>query len=598
MNTVRKNTYLLLIASVIAVTAIVSTLIDWQFNKVMTLNEDIKSNMTAFFGLFYGLLYVIPFLFQLLATSNLIKRFKLRFTLLLYPAILLICSAGIAVWPVLWFGIIIKGSDKSLSFSINQSSRELLYIPVSPEKKFRAKIFIDMFLVRFAESFAALILFLLLIINTQNQIRLVSAVSALLISIWMILNLKVYQEYINTVKESIKPKWARADKDVADKVDVDYTKLIFDTIESKNRSSALYAMHMYDLLKQDKLTPEIKALISQQEDALKAASISDMFNAEGALWFPDEEDDEEQNTLETNIQEILSLDAYQELMKRHTDQVLADSRQVDIEKMEVAKAIGMVDPDSPLVEKLEALIQDDSPEVARYAIESAAKLKKPEHLKALIRKLSNPLIREDAITALIKYGSTAMGAVNAYLGDHHRDIELRRALVDALSRMGTQEATNVLMKDLDRKSSDLDSEIIDALDRIRSERPGIQIPPKIAKRETLSLAKKYCQTFLEIQDLTLKKKDSELRTELQKKLNVYFMDIFKLLGLYYPHDDVTKAYQNIERGTKDSMAYAVELLDNTLKKDLRDVLIPLIEDLTPGDRAHRFQQLLKHFPNI
>jgi AAA family ATP:ADP antiporter len=323
-----------------------------------------------------------------------------------------------------------------------------------------------------------------------------------------------------------------------------------------------------------------------------------MFNAEGALWYPDEEDDAEQDTLETNIQEILSLDAYQELMKIHADQVLADSKQVDIDKMEVAKAIGMMEPDSPLVEKLEALIQDDSPEVARYAIASAAKLKKPEHLKALIRKLSNPLLREEAITALIKYGNAAMGAMNAYLGDHHREIELRRALVDALSRMGTQEATNVLMKDLDRKSSDLDTEIIDALDRIRSERPGILIPPKIARRETLSLAKKYCKTFLEVQDLTLKKKDSELRSEMQKKLNVYFMDIFKLLGLYYPHEDVTKAYQNIERGTRDSMAYAVELLDNTLKKDLRDVLIPLIEDLTPSERAHRFQQLLKNFPDI
>jgi hypothetical protein len=355
---------------------------------------------------------------------------------------------------------------------------------------------------------------------------------------------------------------------------------------------------MYDLLKQDKLTPEIKALISQKEDAVKAASISDMFNAEGALWFPDEEDDKEQDTLETNIQEILSLDAYQELMKRHTDQILAESRQMDIEKMEVAKAIGMMEPGSPLVERLEALIQDDSPEVARYAIESAAKLKKPEHLKAIILKMNNPLVREDAITALIKYGGAAMGAVNAYLGDHHRDIELRRALVEALSRMGTQEATNVLIKDLDRKASDLDTEIIDALDRIRSERPEIQIPPKIVKRETLSLVKKYCKSFLEIQDLTLKKKDLEIRTGLQKDMNVYFMDIFKLLGLYYPHEDITKAYQNIERGTRDSMAYAVEMLDNTLRKDLRDVIIPLIEDLTPSDRAHRFQQMLKNFPNI
>jgi hypothetical protein len=162
--------------------------------------------------------------------------------------------------------------------------------------------------------------------------------------------------------------------------------------------------------------------------------------------------------------------------------------------------------------------------------------------------------------------------------------------------MGTQEATNVLLRDLDRKASDLDSEIIDALDRIRSENPEINISQNVTKRETLSLIKRYCKTFLELQELKSGKKDIELREQLQKRLNTYFMDTFKLLGLFYPHEDIAKAYQNIERGTKDSTAYAIELLDNTLSKDLRDILLPLIEDLSSQDRGHRFQNILKNFP--
>lgn len=626
-DTVRKDRYLMLIASIVMMTVIVSTLIDLQFNSVIKIKFPEKLQAQAFFALFFSGLTAFAFLVQLLLTSNLLKKFGIQRTLLLAPIVLLAGTAVVIVFPLaLLSAMFIKGSEESLAFSLNQSVREILYIPVAPQVRARAKLFIDLFLNRFAKAIGAIIILILLGILLLNGVDpdyardsyspIAGEVNTLLMQynqtvifwtaviiiglllVWFLLNLKVGRQYVVTVKESLKLKWARADKDVADKVDVDYTKLIFDTIESKSRSSALYAMHMYDLLRQDKLTPEIKALISQKEDEVKAASISDMFNAEGALWYPDVEDDVEQDSFQTNIQEILSLDAYQEVMQLHTDKVLADSKKAEIDKMEVAKAIGMMTPDSRMVGKLEALIQDDSPEVARLAIESAAKLKKPEHLKALILKLSNPRLREDATSALIKYGGAAMGAINAYLGDHHRDIDLRRALVDALSRMGTQEATNVLMKDLDRKASDLDTEIIDALDRIRSEHPEIQIPPKIAKRETLSLVKKYCQAFLELQNLTLKKEDNELRSDLQKTMNVYFMDIFKLLGLYYSHEDVTKAYQNIERGTPDSMAYAVELLDNTLKKDLREVLIPLIEDLTTGERAHRFQQLLKNFPSI
>jgi len=577
-----------------------------------------KSDKQGFYGLFFAGLTVFAFLVQFLLTSSIIRRFGIQSTLLLAPVILVACTGVFLIYPLaLLSAMLVKGGEESLAFSLNQSVREILYIPVPSEVRAKAKIFIDLFLNRFAKAIGAILIFLIMGIlsligtdltmakATENPELIAGTTSVIvrsfgiaivfLILLWFALNMKGGRQYVVTVKDNIKLKWERADQALAEKVDVDYTKQVFDTIESKNRSSVLYAMHMYDLLKQDKLTPEIKALISQRADEVKAASISDMFNAEGALWFPDVEDDVEQDDFEANIQEILSLDAYQEVMRAHAEQVLEDSKKAEIDKMEVAKAIGMMEPDAPLVRHLETLIHDDSPEVARYAIESAARLKRPEHLSALINRLANPLTCEDAISALLKYGNEAVGAMNAYLSDHHRDIDLRVALVKTLARMGTQEATNVLLKDLDRKASDLDTDIIDALDRIRSEKPEIKISPNIAKRETLTLIKSYCKTYLELQGLKPAKKDIELRDHLQKRLNTHFRDIFKLLGLFYPHDDIAKAYQNIERGTKDSTAYAIELLDNTLSKGLRDVLLPLIEDLSPHDRERRFQQILKGF---
>ena len=614
---IKSDRYLLLIASIVMMAVIVSTLIDLQFSSLVDIKFDTKLDKQAFFALFYAGLTVFAFLVQLLLTSNIIKKFGIQGTLLLAPIILMGGTSVLLVFPLaISVVILLKGSEESLAFSLNQSVREILYIPVRTDVRAKAKIFIDLFLNRFAKALGAALIFGILGIlsyrgvdiayakatqdadmiaaTTRTIIRTTSVVVIFMILVWFAFNLRVGRHYLSAVKKNIQLKWARADKDVAEKLDVDYTKLIFDTIESKTRSSTLYAMHMYDLLTQDKLTPEIKTLISQKDDQLKAASISDLFSAEGALWFPDVEDDEEQEDFKTNIQEILSLDAYQEVMKAHAEQVMEESKKTEIDKMELAKAIGMMKANAPLVEKLELLIHDPSPEVARYAIQSAARLRRPDHISALIQRLSNPLLREDAASALKKYGHEAMGGMNAYLGDHQKDIEMRKALVGVLASLGTQEAVNVLLRDLDRKASDLDSEIIDALDRIRSEKAEIQISAKISKRETLSLVKKYCLTYLELQELTLGKKDEELRFRMQNQLSAYFRDIFKLLGLFYPYEDIAKAYQNIERGTTDSVAYATELLDNTLKKDLRDVILPLIEDLSPAERKRRFQQVLKH----
>ncbi|MBA7637972.1 hypothetical protein ES703_45621 [subsurface metagenome] len=262
--------------------------------------------MTSLFGYFHAGLLVLPFFISLFLTSKVIKRFGIRLTLLFFPLMLLLCACGIYVWPIFYLAIAIKASDKSLSFSLNQFTRELLYIPISPELKYKAKVFIDMFLNRFAKGLGALLLMIFLlpgfrVVESQDPsidanvsektsavektkaldkpemletldgeseadesqeapeeelpdkriliVKIVSGFSVLFILAWIFFNLKVSKEYTKTIKKKLEIKWDRADRLVAEKVDVDYTKLVFDTIESKNRSSVLYAMNVFDLIK-------------------------------------------------------------------------------------------------------------------------------------------------------------------------------------------------------------------------------------------------------------------------------------------------------------------------------------------------------------
>lgn len=609
-NAVRKNNYLLLIAAIVVVTVIVSTFIDFQFSSAVEYRYSSQEDMQAFFGLFYAGLTTFAFFLNIFLTSNLLKNFGIQFTLLLVPITLFLCSWGVIFAP---FGmlpaIFIKGSDESLNFSLSQSAREILYIPVASELKLKAKPFIDMFISRFAKVLAAILL-LIFALSLNKEVEYLTpifdpelakdlswAVIAFLI-LWTIFGFKINKEYVTAIKQNIKLKWGRADKDVAEKLDIDYTKLVFDTIESKSRSSVLYAMHLFDLLERDKLTPEIKKMISQKVDEVTASSLGDLFNAEGATWFPEIDDDISQEDFVTDIREIMSFDVYQQVMKLHAERVMEESKKSKIDRMELAKAIGLMDPNAPLVEKLEALIYDDSPEVSCYAIKSAARLKKEVHIPAIIHKLVNPLTHEDAISALKTYGPSAMSTLEKYLSKTSRDIELRKAVVEVLARIGTNEAARILVEELDQKREELDTVIIDALDRIHSEKPDIQFPAKVVKRKTFSIIKNYCQTFIELQELKPGKKNVELRHRLERNLRTHFMNIFKLLGLYYPHEDIVKAYQNLKTGTPNSVAYAIELLDNTMKKDMKNIILPLVEDLSPSERRRKFQKILRNFPQI
>jgi ATP:ADP antiporter, AAA family len=605
-NSVRKNSYLALIAAVVAIGIIVSTLIEFQFFSAASDHFTSAKEMQAFFGFFMAGLTIFAFFLNAFLTGNFIKKMGVKLTVLLTPAVLLLCSVVVLIAPFgLLPALLIKGSDQSLDFSLKQTVREILYIPVASGLKFKAKPFIDMFISRVAKVVAALILLVFaLLLNKKVQYLtpvfdagLAKQLSWIVIAFlvpWAVFSLKIGTEYVRTINRSIKVKWDRVDQSVREQLDVDSAKEIFDAMESRNRSAVLYAMHVFDLLQRDKLSPEIKNMICEKAGEVRVSSVCDLFNAEGAAGFQEADADISQEDLVADIRETMSLDAYQDLMKRHADTVMAESHKSEVEKMELAKAIGLMSPDAPMTDRLEALIDDRSPDVSSYALKSAARLKKEDYIPAIIRKLTDPSTREDAISALHKYGQSAMRALEENLKDGRQDLNLRKAVVETLARLGTREAAFALAEELDQGSGELDSEIIDALDRIRTEKGEVPLPARVGKRKTFFLVQKYCRAFLDLQDLGPGEDNEAPRRRIGREMETLFSDIFKLLGLYYPQEDIRKAYQNIGTGTRNSIAYAIELLDNTLKRDIREVIIPLVEDSSPSEKRRAFQKIFRN----
>jgi ATP/ADP translocase len=569
-DTVRKDRYLRLLAAAIILTVIVSTFIDWQYKSVVDQNPWAKANLTRFFGIFQSGLLVFSLLIQILLTSNLVKRFGILLLLMVFPAILILGAVGIAVWATLLLGILIKGSDKSFSYSVNQSARELLYIPVAPEKKYKAKAFIDMFVNRFSKTTGAAILFgvFLLVPNIPDhpeiRIRYVSIVSVCFLIAWIILNLKISKAYVSTVKEKLGREWERGDRIVDRAMDVETAKLVFDALESKNRSPDLHAMHLYDLLKKDKLTPEIKKLVGYESDEIRVASLGVLMEAEESPWtvHPDEELPPE--VLQKEIREIMELDSYQQLMNGFADKVIQEKGQdAETAKMELAKAISLMDAGSPLAGRLDELLRDESSLVGRYAMEAAAKFKAREHVPLLIRKLADPSTREDARAALEKYGAKIIGMLGDYLEDPAEPPAVREAVTSVLAGIGTPDVAEFLLQALARGQEELQSDLIDALDKIRSRTPNLPVSPEAVRMLIVK----------EVVHYTHEKKPSAV------------INIFKLLGLVYSHEDIFRAYQNIQVRTKDSVAYALELLDYTIEKEMRDLIFPVLEDFTAANKT-------------
>ncbi len=598
LSLVRSHRYLLLLSGMIVTAIIVSNLVDYQFKWVAERIYPDRNDMTSFFALFYLAILVFSYFFTILMTTRILKKFGIRVALLILPLFLLAASLSLFFIPQMGLGLLIwafavKGADKSLSHSLTQSVRELLYIPIPKDIKSRAKVFIDMFLNKFADGTTGLLL-IILSPFFRLGLREVALLAVVFIIIWVVLNLRIHREYINLIKTNIPIKWRDAGRLIMDKIDLDMTKLVFDTVESREKSSVLYAMNCFDLIKKEKMSPEMRRLISFKSDELQARSLGCLVDVSGEGMVPEWDDTLDIEALDAEIADIMSLDVYQELMRSEIEEAVRDQTPAgEIRRMESAKVIGLMNPDWPLTRNLNKLLRDKSPEVVRYAVDSAGKLRSRDFVPRLVRLLARSNLQEAALQALGAYGESIVGTLRDYLSDPEEDIRVRRAIPAVLARTGSQRTADLLTLELAGDGGDVEPEIIEALHQLKSNQPSLRFPEKIILTKVVALIRKCYLLYLELHDLRSDKEREVLAGDIESQLSRTLKGIFELIGLVYPQDDIIRAYQNILAGTKKGLEYSVELLDNILRKEVKDLLLPLLEDSPFEDKVRLSRKMIK-----
>ena len=182
---VSKSRYMLAIACVVGLYEIVSTLLDFQFTATIShyLDGDAIGRQ---FSMVFAITNWVSMFVQLFLTSFVMTRFGLTVALMVLPVAILAGSAGFLVFPILWVGSSLNTVDNGFSYSINQSSKETLYVPASKDEKYKAKAFIDMFVQRFAKALAVGVSLIVTSIFVEfDSIRYLSLLTVALIVLWL-----------------------------------------------------------------------------------------------------------------------------------------------------------------------------------------------------------------------------------------------------------------------------------------------------------------------------------------------------------------------------------------------------------------------------
>ena len=134
---------------------VIGTIIDYQMKRQADVFPAFagEAGFAQFTGIFGVASNGLALVMALLGTSYIMKRFGLRFCLLVYPISLGLSLLGLYFFSLqsptqaglFWATFAVMMVVKGMSYAVNNPTKEMMYIPTSKDAKFKAKGWTDMF---------------------------------------------------------------------------------------------------------------------------------------------------------------------------------------------------------------------------------------------------------------------------------------------------------------------------------------------------------------------------------------------------------------------------------------------------------------------
>ncbi len=169
-----KSRYLIAIAGIVGCYEITSEVLDYQFTA-MTERFVPKEEIGSHFGTVYAIGNIaalgIQLLFSIFAAN--FPKYRIHWMLLVLPLSIVLSSLFFILAPIAYIliaGSLLKISDSTFAYSVNQTGRETLYNPLSRQEKYVARAFVEVFVQRAGKVVALLIAALVpMFLSTRSE---------------------------------------------------------------------------------------------------------------------------------------------------------------------------------------------------------------------------------------------------------------------------------------------------------------------------------------------------------------------------------------------------------------------------------------------
>ena len=626
---IMKSRYIVMLFVMTLCCIMVDFISDNAFYDVASARYPHTDRLAAFLGTFMGLGSLFALVIGTVLSGRLINRFGLLFALLAVPVAMAAGLSGVVIAaffmgpPALVFFIMAAAriAFRSLWSGTYRPGTLILYQPLSPDNRVRVQIVTENIACPLFIGGTGLFLLLL---NKGLNFRApgLCAVMLGILAVWFLCVFRLRIEY-NSLLTSALSRRSLPGHDLS-LADGSSLLVLKKSLESPHTGEVLHALNMLEEIEHDSLDDFLANLLAHPEPDVRSdvlgriekrhvlpvrPRIEQMIDSEtdpevrgrvirtfATLGTGDDLDrilpylkDPEPEVRLGAMVGLLRSGGIEGVLLAGEDLLECIRSNAEDERAFGAKVLGEVGIRS-FTRPLFSLIQDPSPKVARCALDSAARLKNPLLWPLVARRLSDPAVRAVAFSVLDRGGAFTLTALFAEYDKEGQKPDVCYRILRLMGGIQKDECIEFLLDKLDVEDRTVSFEAMRSLQRL-----GYNAPEEMKQKIHGKIREEAGDAaWIHAACRDIKDEDAnDLKKTLSETLLRVRERIFLLLSHVHDPDLILRARENLVIGSPEKRAYALEFLDNTLSRDLKGLLFPLLEHYARSDGQSR---LFNRFP--
>lgn len=606
-----KDRYVVLL-SLFLITSMVTFIFN-QFTFQTLLNKQYpdQRDLTNFLAYFNGAIYALSLLMQVYVNDKIMSTYGIRISLFILPTVVAIMAFGSVISGSV-FGFSLEDNPQTFIYfflfvaltrlfnsmlrdSLENPVYKLLFIPLDSQFRFSIQAKVEGVVNESGRLIAGAFIFLFALIPFFTLLWIPVIVLGLLILYFLVSN-GLYSEYKNKIRSKLENTGSHQDV-----LEVGYSRIISRLEEYLGFPKGSRAVFSFKLL--EKINPAqagvwVNALMKSEDERareyaqkrmneIKGLSVSENYVIRMA---PGRSNSDNKNILSKSDLDLL-LNSGGDIQKTRIQRLTRSQDSTDRHyAAELLLHTNTLENISFLIE----LLNDNDTQVRLVAIKTAVKKYNNEVISSLIENLGNSLYSNAAVNALTQIGQPAVHLLDNSFYRSGQSSQVMIRIVQIIGSIGGARAKDFLWNKIDYPDKVIVSQVLLALGN-SGFKAGLAQVSRI-KYAIESDVADITWNLGAIEEIGSYPGSLVVKQALELEVQNDIDHIYMLLAMLYDTRSIQLVKESIESGTAEGIMYAIELLDVFLSEQLKQRVIPVLDDVSNSEKINRLEVFYPRVP--